>query len=122
MGGRGKTMDRNRRATFKVAVPALSLLLVSGFLLAGGPQQQKGIRGLADEGREFTVITTDADETPAPLRNITDLDCTFQQDPLRYLETEETRDAKRTSQITSTIRWGLSLDGTTTGTTTANSI
>src|SRR4051812_45493369 len=104
-------MSQNRHASLRVAIPALSLLCVSGLLFAGGAQQP----GQIIKGQQpFRVFTVEVDE-PEPPRLVNDADCSFLQDPARYLETPEIQNAKRTAQIGGIIPWTLYLNGTSTG-------
>jgi hypothetical protein len=109
-------MGQNRRATHKVAIPALSLLFISGFLIAGGQQSSPG-RGVVE--REFRVVTqgteTQGTDDPALEPTVSDANCTFLQAPQRYLETQEARNVERTRQIGAVVRWTITRDGSSTG-------
>src|SRR5436190_5749866 len=107
-------MSLTKQATLRVAIPALSLLLGSTLLVTSGAQRPV-------EQEAFRAVTLEPDEE-APLRNITDGDCTFLQDPRSFLENRELQNAMRTSEIKGVTRWIVSASGTSTALADANSI
>jgi len=108
--------SKNKGPTFRVAIPALSLLFVSSLLVAGGaqlPVGQEPFRAITAE-EPFHVITPEVEES-APSRLISDGDCTFLQDPRPYTDDAELRYALRSDEMNRVIRWTVSLDGSSTG-------
>lgn len=106
-------MRQNKRASSRVAIPALSLLFGSSLLVAGGAQ----LPGQREALRTFTVVEEESrvplgeDESPMPLRTVTDSDCNFLRDPLPFLEDQRVRNARRSAQMNGVIRWTATVGG-----------
>src|SRR5436190_9001050 len=118
-------MRQNKRASLRVVVPALSLLLGSSLLVAGGAQLpvQKGtLRPIAEEEDSLRPFTLDNGEEPSVLRTTSDSDCTFLRDPRPFLETQELRNSMRTAEINRVVRWTATADAVSTGVTDAGNI
>lgn len=118
-------MRQNKRASLRVVVPALSLLLGSSLLVAGGGQLpvQKGIlRPLVEEEETLRPFTLDGGEEPSLLRTASDSDCTFLRDPRPFLETQELRNSLRTAEINRVVRWSATANAVATGVTDAGNI
>ena len=119
-------MRQNKSATLRVAIPALSLLLWSGFWVAGA-QRPEQLPTDFELPRVVTAeavgdISQEAVSDDNPLRLVNDSDCTFLQDPRPYREDRELRNAIRSSEINRVIRWTVSFDGSSSGLTDPSSI
>jgi hypothetical protein len=120
-------MRKSKRATLRVAMPALSLLIGSGLLVAGA--QRPGQLPTDLERPRVVTVETDGETSagsPAvddvPERVVSDSDCSFLRDPRPHLEDQTLRNAIRTAEMNRVVRWTISLDGSSTGLADPNSI
>lgn len=118
-------MAQNKRPAFKIAIPALALLVGSSLWVTGA-QRPGQLPTDIERPRVVTVENETGEITEAvddiPQRIVDDANCSFMQDPRPFREDRELRNAMRTSDINRVIRWTVSIDGSSTGITDPNNI
>jgi hypothetical protein len=120
-------MGQSRQGVVRAAIPALALLIASSLLVAGGQRPGEAPREVERPRTRVITINTQGNESVADVPEadfpeiVTDANCTFLQDPRPYREDREVRNVRR-SEIGRAVRWTVSTDGTSTGTTHPNSI
>jgi hypothetical protein len=100
---------RKTSPTLRVTIPALTLLLGTGLLVAGGPQNPIE----QDFTRPWQIAEGEAtDEIPTP---VTSADCVFLNDPQAFTEDRERGYAVRTSAMNRIVRWTVSINEQSSG-------
>src|SRR6266513_2018082 len=99
----GEAMGHNNRSNLRVAIPALSLLICSSFLVVGA--QRPGQLPIdVDSSPRVVTIEAEGDTSQGTVEEISqrivnDADCTFLQDPRAFIEDRELHNAIRTSEM-----------------------
>jgi len=108
-------MRQNKGTSLRVAIAALSLLFGASLLVAGGaqlPLQRETFRTITVVDEESPTPLGE-DESPLPLRTVTDSDCNFLRDPLPFLEDQNVRNARRSAEIGRVARWTAAVGDST---------